>query len=404
MKSIWIGLFVVMSILSGKAQSHVDVTVAQDGSGDYQTITEALEHLPMFTYERVVVFIKNGRYEEKIRITRDNLTLVGESRDSTVIAYSQLRSDWDAHPDVVGMAVVNVHADDLVLKNLTILNTQPEIGPHAFAIHGVGTRTILDHCDVRSKGGDTVSLWNYKDGMYYHRDCVFVGAVDFVCPRGWCYIDRSSFYEVKPTASIWHAAPLNPRQKFVIKNSSFDGVQGFQLGRHHYEAQFYLIDCQYSERMADQPIYRVTYPDQPARDRPYIWGERKYFYGSDQPGDSYGWLEDNLAGVDSLTAAWTFDQLWYPERMEVPRCLGVEIEEGQLVLYFEEEMTVRGELVLEIASGQRFEFAEGRGRRTLKFVGGDENMDFSRLSIVSGSLLPTRAYLDERVLDGEIEW
>lgn len=36
------------------------ITVAADGSGDFKTITEALNLLPMFNYEWVVIFIKKG--------------------------------------------------------------------------------------------------------------------------------------------------------------------------------------------------------------------------------------------------------------------------------------------------------------------------------------------------------
>ncbi|OYV85517.1 MAG: hypothetical protein B7Z63_05395, partial [Ignavibacteriae bacterium 37-53-5] len=182
------------------------IVVAKDGSGNFTTITQAINALPMFSYQRVVIFIKNGVYNEKIRLTQDYVTLRGESRDSTIIEYDQLRTDWIAHKDTIGPAVVNIRADDIVLKDLTIENTEPEIGPHAFAVYGDGTRTIILNCNVFSKGGDTVSLWDYKTGMYYYADCSFRGAVDFVCPRGWCFVRDSKFYEIKKgAASIWHA-------------------------------------------------------------------------------------------------------------------------------------------------------------------------------------------------------
>ena len=47
---------------------HIDYTVATDGSGDFTTLTAAIQALPMYTYERVVIFIKKGVYNEKIRI------------------------------------------------------------------------------------------------------------------------------------------------------------------------------------------------------------------------------------------------------------------------------------------------------------------------------------------------
>jgi pectinesterase len=250
------------------AKDYHFITVAKDGSGDFKTITEAIESLPMFNYQRVVVYIKNGVYNEKIRINQDYVTLKGQSRDSTIIEFNQLRSKWVEEKDSIGPAVINIHGDDVILDNLTVENTQPEIGPHAFAVYGDRTRTIIINCNLLSKGADTVSLWDYKTGMYYHANCFFQGSVDFVCPRGWCFIRNSKFFEEKQTASIWHAGGFDKDQKFALRNCSFDGVDGFELGRHHYEAQFYLLDCKFSKNMADKPIYRVTYPEHPEKNEP----------------------------------------------------------------------------------------------------------------------------------------
>lgn len=279
MKKTLLKLFVfafLFTAFSFAKDSHY-ITVAKDGSGDFASISAAIKSLPMFEYQRVVIYIKNGVYNEKFKITQDNVTLEGESRDSTIIEYNQLRTDWIKNKDVIGPAVINIHADDIILKNLTIKNTQPKVGPHAFTVYGTGTRTIIIHCNILSNGGDTVSLWNYKEGMYYHANCNFRGSVDYVCPRGWCFIKNSHFYELKQTASIWHAGGYKQNQKFVLRNCTFDGVKGFQLGRHHYDAQFYLLNCKFSKNLADTPIYRVTNPKDPEKNRPANWGREITF-------------------------------------------------------------------------------------------------------------------------------
>ena len=40
-----------------------------------------------------------------------------------------------------------------------------------------------------------MSLWLHASGRYYHTRCHFRGAVDFMCPRGWCYISDSTFFD-----------------------------------------------------------------------------------------------------------------------------------------------------------------------------------------------------------------
>ncbi len=381
------------------------IIVAKDGSGDFTTITQAIDALPMFNYERVVIFVKIGVYNEKIRITQDYVTLQGENKDSTIIEYDQLRTDWIAHKDPIGPGVVNIHADDIVLKNLTIENTQPEVGPHAFAVYGVGTRTIILNCNVLSKGGDTVSLWNYKTGMYYHAGCRFEGAVDCVCPRGWCFITDSKFFELKKgSTALWHAGGYDKNQKFVVEKSTFDGVKGFALGRHHYEAQFYLLNCTFSHNMADTPIYRVTYKDS-SKDRPFNWGERDYYYNCHRDGGDYTWFANNLSSAagspspSEITPSWTFDNKWNPESTEGPSIDKYEIRGNYVLLFFREPITVIGKPVLVSRDGKTFIYDSGAGSDTLRFDSAQpiSKYDLATLSLKSGGkLLGTIASVHQR--------
>lgn len=78
--------------------------VSQDGRGDFTTIGSALEALPSYS-GRVVIYIREGIYEEKIRIDRDEVTLRGENRTRTRIQYAQKRHDWEANRDWIGQSM-----------------------------------------------------------------------------------------------------------------------------------------------------------------------------------------------------------------------------------------------------------------------------------------------------------
>lgn len=397
-------LFIILLFqLNLDAQEKRLITVAQDGSGDFLTITEAINSLPMFNYERTIIFIKNGIYEERFRIDQDYITLRGENRENTIIRYSILREDWNNNKDSHGPGVINVEGNDIIIENMTIENTQPLIGPHAFTIYGFGTRIIIQYCNVYSKGADTVSLWDYKTGMYYHANCSFTGSVDFVCPRGWCFIRDSQFYQHKQTAALWHAGGFNRNQKFVIVNSSFDGVKGFELGRHHYEAQFFLIDCSYSENMSSKPIYRVTYEDT-TRNRPYNWGKRNYFFNSQKKGDQFEWLENNIesAGVsiDQIDAKWTFDNKWDPENIAPIYPARIEVYGKLLKLFFDEKITVIDKPILVSDSGNKLYYSSGGGTDTIIFES-DSSItmrQIKNLSLINGKLTGTNATIKERVV------
>lgn len=405
-RSIKILSCIILFTFSLSAEEKRFITVSKDGSGDFKTITAAIHSLPFFNYKRTEIFIKNGLYKEKIRIDQDYITLRGESRENTILQYSQLRSDWLAKKDSIGAAVININGDDFILENMTVENTQPEIGPHAFTIFGTGTRTILLNCNILSKGGDTVSLWDYKTGMYYHANCYFEGAVDFVCPRGWCFIRDSKFFEVKKTASIWHAGGDNINQKFVIVNSHFDGVKGFELGRHHYEAQFYLIDCTFSDNMSTRPIYRVTYPNEPERDRPFNWGERYYF--SDNKTDLIlDWNINNLEKAfgslekKHITPKWTFDEKWNPESTDGVDIVSFQISENILILRLSEKVTVIGKPEILTTDLSKLKFVDGSGSDTIRFrseIPLNQNLLNGTQILKNGSIIASLASIYTRPL------
>jgi pectinesterase len=337
-----VSFFLIYLLLSTivTAQERVTLVVDANGSGQFLSIQDALDSLPESeSIGPVTILIRNGVYSEKIFITRSNIALVGEHRDSTRIVYAELRSNWtnqaDNRPDGSGLdldwgsAVINIGngATDITIANLTVHNNYGHIHhtrDHQFTIRGFdATRIAILYSTVISDGGDAVALWNRDSGMYYHAYCHFEGWVDYVCPRGWCYITNSTFFGHNKTASLWHDGSEDKDQKFVIRSSYIDGVPGFPLGRHHRDGQFYLLDCTFSENMADRPIH---YPDYSPNARPWIWGQRHYYYNCSRDGGSFDWFKDNLEYADGspsheqITAEWNFGGTWNPEQ-ELPPVL-----------------------------------------------------------------------------------
>jgi pectinesterase len=319
-------LLAVLFLFSAVSFSKPDFIVAKDGSGNYKSIQEALNAVPTLHEKTFIIFIKNGLYDEKIFIEKSSIALIGESRDSTIIMYAELRKNWrEKNPNDYGAGVVNIknNVKDLIFCSLTIHNNYGSLygdNDHQFAIRaGEGvTRIIIDDCNIIADGGDTVALWNTEDGMYYHNNCYFEGYVDYVCPRGYCFIENSKFYGHNLTASIWHDGSNNEDHKLVIVNSQFDGVEGFPLGRFHRDAQFYLLNCSFSKNMADKKIFFA--PSNPPRI--LQWGEERiYFYNCHRDGEDFDWHRDNLEFVKGLPkpqeidASWTFNYKWNPKSM-----------------------------------------------------------------------------------------
>lgn len=406
-------------IFAANALPKPDIVVAADGSENFKTVQAAVSSISKENHERMVIFVKDGIYREKIRVDAAYITLRGESRKGTRIEYPQLNDDFNKQPDDLGRAVVNVNGDNFVLDNLTVANTAGVIGPHSFAIYGRANRTVTVNCDVLSEGADTVSLWKGDTGKYYHARCNFRGAVDFVCPRGWCYATDCTFYETKNTAAVWHDGKADKDMKFVLRNCKFDGVQGWNLARHHLDAQFYFLECAFSKTMIDRAPFRVIYPldgsvakpedikKNADLDKNNQWGERAYFYDCHRDGGDYDWMKDNLASAtdsptpEQVTALWTFAGKWDPERTSGPSILSIKPQKNQLTLVFSENVTVKGTPRLVLGEGNRFaNYISGSGTNTLVFSKQDEKSDDPvSFDLHGGAIVATEASATARLAD-----
>lgn len=298
-----------------------DLVVAQDGSGDYRTVQEALDALACDAPEYRIILIRRGVFREKVRVRASKVALVGEDREGTRLVFSELRSSWrQTHPDDWGAAVVNLGqgVEDVVLANLTIHNDYGRDGTshdHQFAVRGGQgvTRVSVLHSTVVADGGDTIALWNTESGMYYHAYSSFEGHVDYFCPRGWAYARNCRFFGHGSTASIWHDGSGGQEQKLVIRDSRFDGEPGFALGRFTRDDQIVLVDCELSARVADRAIYLARDPAS------FLWGLRVYLSGCRLETGTLPWLADNLGDApgapdaEAIDARWTFGGRWDPE-------------------------------------------------------------------------------------------
>jgi len=318
------------------AQTSKKIIVDINGKGNFKTIQEAINSLPDSSATPRVIHILPGTYHEKIFITKHNIILQGDDRDKTIITYDIARDEWRCdHKDDWGVATMNLNGNDITFINLTIANdygfNQKESrtvicvsdSTHQKVITNTGhqmalrtmrsTRLKAINCHFRAFAGDTVSPWNLIDGMFYFKDCVMEGGVDFYCPRGWAYAENCKFYANAGPASIWHDGFGKADFKTVLVNCSFDGFEGFNLGRYHKDAQFYLINCQFSKNMADRDIYFVPSTNV------LQFGRRVYYFNCHRTGGDFPWFRDNLNAAEGspsankINAEWVFKNKWNPE-------------------------------------------------------------------------------------------
>ena len=304
-----------MLFLDAPAQKKI--VVDAKGKGDFKTIQGAINSLPDSAVTARTIFIRRGIYKEKLYLEKANIILQGEDREKTVITAAIARDEWRCgHMDDWGVATMNIGANDITLKNLTITNSygfdfKEEKTIHCPSDTGTGekkltknshqmalrtlhaTRLKAINCHFRAWGGDTVSPWEVDNGMWYFKDCIMEGGVDFYCPRGWAWAENCEFIAHGGTAAIWHDGSKVADSKTVLVNCHFKGYDGFLLGRYHRDAQFYLVNCAFAKNMRDSAIYRVQNANI------LQWGHRVYYYNCHREGgNDFKWYANNHEMTD----------------------------------------------------------------------------------------------------------
>lgn len=76
---------------AGGAAIKADVVVAQDGSGKFRTVKEAVDAAPDGGKRRYVIYVKKGVYKENVEVGKKKreLMIVGDGMDATVITGSR---------------------------------------------------------------------------------------------------------------------------------------------------------------------------------------------------------------------------------------------------------------------------------------------------------------------------
>ncbi|MDB5233307.1 MAG: pectinesterase [Hymenobacter sp.] len=173
-------LLLALSATAARAQTY-DLVVAKDGSGAYTTVQAAINAAPTGRTTPFTIFIKNGKYREKVSVPSNKpfLQLIGESVANTTLSWD----DYSGKPMPGGgtygtsnSASVTFNAPDCSVLNITFENTTGD-SPQALAINVNADRVAFKNC--RFLGGQDTVLTNGA-GRQYFKDCYIDGTVDFI--------------------------------------------------------------------------------------------------------------------------------------------------------------------------------------------------------------------------------
>jgi pectinesterase len=230
------------------SQDVYKMMVAQDGTGDYTTIQQAIDASRSFPDQRVTIYVKNGIYHEKVVVPSCNtrLSIIGESPEKTIISYGDYFSKINrGRNSTFYTYTVLVEADDFYAENLTFENSAGAVG-QALALSVRGDRCVFRNCRI---AGNQDTL--YTDGLnsrQYFDNCYIEGTTDFIfgaatvlfnnctiCSKSNSYITAASTPQGKPFGYVFSNCRL----------TAAEGVQKVYLGRPWRDfAKVVFIHCE----------------------------------------------------------------------------------------------------------------------------------------------------------------
>ncbi|MDE5846680.1 MAG: pectin esterase [Muribaculaceae bacterium] len=247
MKKILLAALLLLAAIPSmhSAEYKREITVAADGSGDFKTITEALEAIRAYMDYRVTVNIKNGEYHEKLIIPSwlENVDFIGEDPEKTIITYNDY-----AKLDNMGTFrtyTMRVDGCDMTFKNLTIRNNAGRVG-QAVALHTEGTGLTFENCRFLGDQ-DTLFLAGHDSELKFD-DCYVEGTTDFIFGPATAFFSDCEIHSKADSYITAASTPQDVEIGFVFRNCRLTAdpdVKKVYLGRpwrpYAYTA---FIDCE----------------------------------------------------------------------------------------------------------------------------------------------------------------
>ncbi|KAK7411801.1 hypothetical protein VNO78_03242 [Psophocarpus tetragonolobus] len=194
-----------------------NVTVAQDGTRDFKTISDALAAIPSQYDGRYVVYVKEGVYDETVTVTRKmvNLTMYGDGGRKSIITGNKNYVDGVRTFQTASFVVLG---DGFLGKDMGFRNTAGAEKHQAVAARIQADQAIFFNCNFEGFQ-DTLYAQTHRQ---FYRDCYISGTIDFI------FGDSSAVFQ---NCTMVVRRPLDNQQNIVTAHGRLDKSEntGFVL-------------------------------------------------------------------------------------------------------------------------------------------------------------------------------
>src|SRR5215207_855188 len=221
----------------GPAAGTSTLTVAADGTGDFDTVQGAVDFVPTNNTQPVTINVRKGKYTEivYVRSNKRFITVRGEDRNESVIQYA---NNENLNTGSSPRAVFGVDAADFTLENVTVVNTTTRFNSEnrtrqSEAFRGNNDRILLNRVNLKSFQ-DTLLLQSQTNQGGFVNESYIEGDIDFLWGTGAVYFRNTEVKMVNSNAYYTQIRNGQGKNGYVFVNSRFTaapGVTGAYLTR-----------------------------------------------------------------------------------------------------------------------------------------------------------------------------
>ncbi len=306
-----VSLLIVCFALFSCVSTENRIIVAQDGSGDFKTIQEAINSCKKNLINEQVIFIKEGIYKEKLVLDSvyTHLHFIGENKENTIISY-------DDHVGMDGITTANsytfiIHGDYTKFENLTIENAAGDVG-QALALYLDGDFCSFKNCHLL---GNQDTIYNGgNDTQQYFYQCYIEGTTDFIFGSAAAVYEDCVIHSKKNSYITAANTPQGNQYGLVFLNCKMtadENITKVYLGRPWRDyAQTVFINCELGKHILPEGWHNWSKPN---REETSFYAE----YNNNGPGSNteqrVPWahqLDENLANKYTLSIIFNDSINW----------------------------------------------------------------------------------------------
>ncbi|XP_031498041.1 pectinesterase-like [Nymphaea colorata] len=177
-----------------------NVVVAQDGSGNYRTITDAIAAAPFKSdggSGYFVIHVKAGEYQEQVTIDKKKkyIMMVGDGIGKTIITGSRSVGGGST---TFNSATLAVQGEGFVAIGITVRNTAGPAKGQAVAVRNGADLSAFYQCSFE---GYQDTLYAYSLRQFY-RECDIYGTVDFIFGNAAAVFQNCNIYARLPPGKL----------------------------------------------------------------------------------------------------------------------------------------------------------------------------------------------------------